>query len=352
MSHTSIARSTCLAMLTLAIFARPAVAAVSFFDDLASFQAVSNTSVDASFEGFSPTETPIFIPPAAPITLGGVTFTPGSTSSAYAPNLYVATPNTLLPFSVDPASNVLTMLGNENFQMDFADAPTAVGFETYLNESDPPVVKVYDTLGNLLATHTLTQEPGTRGFLGITSSAPIGTVTWRASQGNSVNTAIDNVRQGDALVTTHDVTLYLHGNDVTGTAGGYTMSETPASSQTFSVNLLDSPTWYSDPAFTGTVQESGSFTLTVARTIGISRPATFRLSSTDVNGGNEIELGEITQAIGWGLQPRVISIPVDTPLSLANRRLKLTISSSYNLNVNLQIGTSTRLVVSDYVGNP
>jgi hypothetical protein len=348
-----VQRALLAAVLVLAPSAPPAIADVTFFDDLADFQAVSTTSVAATFETVTPTETPIFIPPSPPITLGGVTFTPHNTGTAFAPNLFIATPSTLTDFSVDPASDVLTMSGNENFEIDFSSAPTAVGFETYLNPYDPPVVKVYDTTGNLLATHALTQAAATRGFLGITSTVAIGTVSWKADDGDDVNTAIDNVRVGTTNpVVPHVLTFYLHGNDIPGTAGGLTMNQNPASSQLFNVNLFYAPTWFSDPAVTGTVPSGGQFKLIIARTVGLSLPTTFRLASTDLDGGNEQELGQITQGIGLGFSPKTVTIPVATPATLNNRRLKLTVSSAFQLNLNLQIGTSSYLTVTQFVGTP
>jgi hypothetical protein len=187
----------------LALQAQPASAQVLFWSDQAAFQQVSATSVAATFEKFPKgwLDTTIYIPPHKPITEGGVTFTPGDTNSFRAPNLFVATPEGPAKplFCVLLGSNVLSVSGNENIAMDFSTAPTAVGFDTYTNPYNAAVVRVYDTRGNLLATSsplTLIQSSCSRGFVGITSTVPIGRVHWLADRGEIVNTGIDNVLVG------------------------------------------------------------------------------------------------------------------------------------------------------------
>src|SRR5688572_6090004 len=45
--------------------------------------------------------------------------------------------------------------------------------------------------------------------------------------------------------------LYLHGDDIPGTADGFTMNTTPASAHLLTLTLITAPRWYSDPPFTG-----------------------------------------------------------------------------------------------------
>ena len=138
---------------------------ISFYDDKVTFDANSSTSIAVTFNPFTPTDTGILIPPA-PITLGGITFTPLDPITA-APNLYVATPNgpAAPDFAVPLNSNVLTVSGNENIDITFSTAPTAVGFDTYTNKFDPPIVSVYDTGGQLRATYLILPRESF-GFLG------------------------------------------------------------------------------------------------------------------------------------------------------------------------------------------
>jgi hypothetical protein len=96
------------------------------------------------------------------------------------------------------ASNVLTASGNEHIDITFSTAPTAVGFDTYTNKFDPPVVSVYDTAGQLRAQYVLIQAPECLGFLGTISNIPIGKVNWLATRGGEQDTGIANVRVGDA----------------------------------------------------------------------------------------------------------------------------------------------------------
>ena len=64
---------------------------ISFYDDKVTFDANSSTNIAVTFDPFTPTDEDIFIPPEAPITLGGITFTPLDPLTA-PPNLFVATP--------------------------------------------------------------------------------------------------------------------------------------------------------------------------------------------------------------------------------------------------------------------
>ncbi len=168
---------------------------ISFYDDLVTFDANSSTSIAVTFDPFTPTDVPISIPPASPITFGEITFTPVNSLPTGA-NLFVATPGGRAApfFGVGLESNVLTASGNENIDITFSTAPTAVGFETYTNAFDSPIVSVYDTAGQLRAQYVLIQAPKSLGFLGIVSDVPIGKVNWLATKGGVQNTGIANIR--------------------------------------------------------------------------------------------------------------------------------------------------------------
>ena len=175
-----------------AAFALPAGAAVTFFDNQALFDAASATTLRATFEGFNHVvDTPGI---ADPYTEGGVTFFNPS-------NLYVATPGgaavavTDIEFPI--SSNVLTVSGNEDITMTFAGpTPTAMGFSSFTNRFDAPVVSVFDTSNGLIGSYVLTQSPDTAGFVGITSTVGIGSVRWLADRGGIKDTAIDNIYVG------------------------------------------------------------------------------------------------------------------------------------------------------------
>ena len=144
----------------------------------------------------------------------------------------------------------------------------------------------------------------------------------------------------------------MHGNDIPGTAGGFTMNQTPAPSQTLGLKLLNSPSWFSQPTLTGTFQSGAAFKVVMPGTLSLSLALTFRLAATNPDGSAEQVLGQTTQTLGLGLGPRTISIPVATPVSLAKQRLKLTISSSSSLNLNLQVGDSTFMEAAGFIGSP
>jgi uncharacterized delta-60 repeat protein len=141
----------------------------------------------------------------------------------------------------------------------------------------------------------------------------------------------------------HKLRFYLHGNDTPRTAGGFTMNQTPAPSQTLTLNLSSSPTWFSEPPLTGALQPGATFELTMLRTLRLNGAMTFRLAVTSLDGGNEQLLGQVKRSLGPGLEARTINFTVNTPVTLTNRRLKLTLSSAANLRLDLETGSSTFL---------
>lgn len=331
-------RFALLAALLLGAQTRPAMAAVTFYDDLASFQAAAITTLQSTFESFPPGSV------LSPFNDGSVIFDqpPGRV-------LGFVTPSTSSQINPDAQSNVLATNGNEEIDMTFLGAPpTAVGWDAYTNQFNPPVVTVFDTSGNLIGTHTLTQPPNTLGFVGITSTVPIGRVHWQADRGGIEHTGLDNVRTG--TLQAHPITFYLHGNDVPGTADGFTMNQTPGPNQTVALNLLSSPSWFSVPPLTGTFQSGAAFKLVVTKTAGLSLGTTYRLSATNPDGSGEQLLGQTSQLLGLGTQ--TVTIPVAVPVTLTNQRLKLTISSALGLSVNVRMGSSSFLEATNFIGTP
>jgi hypothetical protein len=153
-------------------------------------------------------------------------------------------------------------------------------------------------------------------------------------------------------VNPHDLRFFLHGNDIPGTAGGFTRNRTPAPAQTLSLNLLNAPSWFSDPTLTGTFRRASQLTLTMPCTLGVGLGITFTLAATDPAGVNPQLLGQRTQLLTLCAGRRTVEIPVPTPVTLTNQRPKLTISSVLSVNLNLQLGTSTFLEATDFVGTP
>lgn len=197
--HIRLSSGLMLALLTTGGFAGfPAHAGTKSYNSLAAFQAVSNTTVQATFENFTPVNT-IY---TSPITEGTVTFMSGPITDS-SPNLYVYTPNASSEqhdWGEPLASNVLTEEGNENINMTFSVPTTAVGWDSYTNRFADPTVSVYDTNNILIGMFTLTQASDTQGFFGVISTVPIGRINWLAVNGGTQNTGIDNIRTGAAPV--------------------------------------------------------------------------------------------------------------------------------------------------------
>ncbi|MCI0540859.1 MAG: hypothetical protein L0Z50_37135 [Verrucomicrobiales bacterium] len=156
---------------------------------------------------------------------------------------------------------------------------------------------------------------------------------------------------GRTPLVPHTLRFYLHGHDIPGTAGGYTMNQDPAPSHVLTLNLLTAPRWFSEPTLTGAFLQGASFKLKINQTLGLNLPVTFRLSATNPNGSGEQELGQTTQLLGLAIGPKTVAIPVATPVTLKNKRLKLTISSALNVSLNLRLGT-TYLEATKFVGLP
>ena len=164
----------------------------------------------------------------------------------------------------------------------------------------------------------------------------------------SSRTGLDVAVARYAGASPHRLRFYLHGRDVPGTAGGFTMDQTPAPDQTVALN--QPVRWFSEPALTGTFQPDATFTVTIEKTLGLNLALTVRLSATQPDGSGEQTLGQVTQLLG-GFGPHKISIPVATPVALDNHRLKLTLSTA-GVNVHLQTGSGTFLEVTTFVGTP
>jgi hypothetical protein len=335
----------------LSLPARPVAAAVTFYGDQASFEAVSTTAIAAGFEAFAPTEATILIPPHAPIVEGDVTFTPLDTGSPRLPNLYVAIPGggaEQAYFHVKLESNVLTVSGNENIDLTFSSAPTAVGLDTYTNSYDAAIVTVFDTSGRLIGRHILSQPPDTHGFLGITSNVAIGKINWQADRGGVINSAIDTVRVGH--IRPHVVRFYLRGPSSDPRAVGLLMRTDPAQDPREGDGLGNPESWFSESTLTGTFEAGATFLVRMTGAPGLNLATTYRLSTTDPNGGGERVLGQVTQVLGSDTQ--TIAIPVSGPPTLTGQRLKLTISAVGLDHLGPALGGSTYVEITNFVGTP
>jgi hypothetical protein len=150
----------------------------------------------------------------------------------------------------------------------------------------------------------------------------------------------------------HALRFYLHGNDIPGTAGGYTMNLTPPSPPvTLGVNLLSAPRWNSDPVLDGTFQ-AGNFRLRVPCTLGLGVITTFALHRVDADGSNSDRIGDTTQLLTLCFGQRTIDIPVATAEMFDGQRLQLVIASALGLNVNLTLNSNLWLDTTLFTGTP
>jgi uncharacterized delta-60 repeat protein len=150
--------------------------------------------------------------------------------------------------------------------------------------------------------------------------------------------------------TPHDLTFYLRGDDVAYTAGTYTMNLT-ASSQQILLPPTPSPVWFSDPMVNGTFLAGATFQVRIPCPLGVAFVKTVRLASTDISGGSEQPLGEFTAPVEiceW----QTVTVPVTTPVTLRQRRLKLTIASPYPDSPPIILGDQTYLRATNFFGVP
>ena len=160
-----------------------------FYDNKAAFDAAASTALYEDFESFSPKDTNLPL-----ISLGIIAYTPFATASL--PNLLVSSPGYLnYGVNVSPTtSSILTTSGDEDFEMAFGIAQTAVGFVGYLNGLGPGTVKVFDG-GTLLDTYNLPDvSGGAKIHFGVVSAGgTFDKLRWTSTAGSLLNTGVDDI---------------------------------------------------------------------------------------------------------------------------------------------------------------
>ena len=162
---------------------------VVVYTDAVAFQSATQTTLQATYESFSEGIHP------DPVVDGNVVATraPGGDP------LYVGHPGLPGDGSTLPHLQSAGLMANGNEGIDLTltgGIYNAVGFDTITNFGAAPVVSVFDTNDNLVASFALPQLPNTYGFLGITADVTIARVRWFANGGEVQNTVLDNVRTG------------------------------------------------------------------------------------------------------------------------------------------------------------
>jgi len=152
--------------------------------------------------------------------------------------------------------------------------------------------------------------------------------------------------------TPHTLTFFLHGRDVEETAGGFTMNQTAPDGQFLPLNLSHAQAWFSDPAVRGTLLPGGTVRLQIACTDALSLPKSVELAATAPDGSHPQILGEVSHGLRACRGTETLTIPVNRPVTLANKRLRLTIASSLHLPVLLRLGDRTFLQADGFIGAP
>jgi len=148
----------------------------------------------------------------------------------------------------------------------------------------------------------------------------------------------------------HTLTFFLHGRDIPGTVGGLTMNETAPPAQIL-IHVGRDPSWFSAPTLNGTFLAGSSVQVVLPCSFGLSLPKTVRLATTNPHGKDEQLLGQVTEGLRF-CQTQTLTVPVATPATLSDRRLKLTIKSSGAIDLPLRLGSQTFLRVTNFAGTP
>jgi hypothetical protein len=127
---------------------------------------------------------------------GEITFTPIS-STPLPPNVWLASPGYTDEGAGPNTSVILTVTGNEDFVGTLSGPTDALGFDVFLN--DWPATLSFFNGNTLLATLTFDTppEPGNNvAFAGIFSTQGVTSFHWQATNGQYLDTAIDNIYAG------------------------------------------------------------------------------------------------------------------------------------------------------------
>jgi hypothetical protein len=179
-----------------------------------------DTTLIENFEGTSPSIRDGSL--ASYSSAGGeITFIPIA-SYPFDPNLVLASPGyTNFGSGLNPTTSVvLSATGNEDFVASLAAPTYALGFDVLLNDF-PLTISFFDG-STLLATLNFDTPPESGknlAFAGITSTEGITSFHWQATEGQNVNTGIDNIFLGPASVPEPSSwTMMLLGFGALGTA--------------------------------------------------------------------------------------------------------------------------------------
>jgi hypothetical protein len=100
----------------------------------------------------------------------------------------------------------------------------------------------------------------------------------------------------------------------------------------------------------GTFLTGSTFEVTLPCVFGAGLPKTVRFATTDSAGGNEQLLGQTSVGVQL-CQSQTIAVPVTTPATLQQRRLKLTIVSPLPVSTVI-LGSQTFVRATNFVGAP
>lgn len=187
---------TLLAVAAILAGTSGANATETFYTDATAFGvAAPGTIIVEDFEDSAPGSRDIQL---ASYTGPGseITFVPFD-SSPVAPNLVIASAGyTNFGAGQNPTTSIiLTASGNEGFDGTLAAATNALGFNVYLNDS-PFTVSFFNGLTLLggLTFDSPADLGNNFGFAGITSDVGVTSFRIQATNGQNINTGVDNVR--------------------------------------------------------------------------------------------------------------------------------------------------------------
>jgi uncharacterized delta-60 repeat protein len=207
------------------------------------------------------------------------------------------------------------------------------------------------TFGNagIVQTDIATSSDAARG-IALQADGKI-VVAGQTAFGQAIGASDFAVVRYEGTPPARDMTFYLHGGDIPRTAGGFTMNATPSAPQLIVV-ASNSASWYTEAVMNGSFQTGATFEVTLPCMLGVAFPKGVALSTTDINGDDEQQIGKASVGLEV-CQSQTIALrvkPQTLPITMQQRRLKLTIAGPFPVSPPVILGTQTFVRVTSFAG--
>lgn len=181
-----------ICMMILFVAASSSYGGITTYTDLSAFDADSHASIvdDFTGEGWEFVGTGVITNFSTPYATNGITYT---NLIGDALGIVIKGDTAGDHYLIESQSRSLTVSGNEDFTLDFANETHAVGFDSYANGLGPLMVTFFGEDG-VLESFEISHDPYVVGFFGAVSDEPIVSMRWTATGGERINTGIARIR--------------------------------------------------------------------------------------------------------------------------------------------------------------